>query len=496
MTSKSPYPDIIVPDIDLWSFLFQRQNRPFPDSHVILTDAQTGRRYTFDDLRKLSLNFGSRLQERLDWRKGDVLTIFSMNAIDIPPIVWGTVAIGGVVSPLNPNFSSTELVHYLKTSQAKAIVTQKSQYAKVAQAAEGAGLPKDRIIVIDDDDNASGDKIWQPDPYLIPDYKFDSLHKSPITRPKEELAFLVFSSGITCLINYGLFLGMSTYVMPRFDLEACCKVVQNQKITYVYIVPPAVLQMVQNPIVEKYDLSSIRLFNSAAAPLPMELIKALRTKLGLSIRQQYGMSECSPCTHSQTKQEGDEYPGAVGRLVSNMVAKYVPIAGEEVKPGRMEGELWVKGPNVFLGYLNNPTATNESFSEDGYYKTGDVGYEDAYGNFVITDRIKELIKYNGFQVPPAELEALILGHPAVADVAVVGIPSGKAGSELPRAYIKVKEDSRANHKTADDIVEFVRSKVAPYKQLRGGVHFIDAIPRNPSGKILRRELKKLYANKL
>ncbi|KAI7969693.1 hypothetical protein EIK77_005813 [Talaromyces pinophilus] len=429
-----------------------------------------------------------------------------MNAIDIPPIVWGTVAIGGVVSPLNPNFSSTELVHYLETSQAKAIVTQKSQYAKVAQAAEGAGLPKDRIIVIDDDDNASGDNIWQPDPHLTPDYKFDSLHKSPITRPKEELAFLVFSSGttglpkgvmlshvnivanllqmevvdagfldskdralaflpffhiygkcITCLINYGLFLGMSTYVMPRFDLEACCKVVQNQKITYVYIVPPAVLQMVQNPIVEKYDLSSIRLFNSAAAPLPMELIKALRTKFGFSIRQQYG---------------------------------------EEVKHGRMEGELWVKGPNVFLGYLNNPTATNESFSEDGYYKTGDVGYEDAYGNFVITDRIKELIKYNGFQVPPAELEALILGHPTVADVAVVGIPSGKAGSELPRAYIKVKEDNRANHKTADDIVEFVRSKVAPYKQLRGGVHFIDAIPRNPSGKILRRELKKLYANKL
>lgn len=179
-----------------------------------------------------------------------------------------------------------------------------------------------------------------------------------------------------------------------------------------------------------------------------------------------------------------------------MVAKYVPIAGEEVKHGRMEGELWVKGPNVFLGYLNNPSATNESFSEDGYYKTGDVGYKDACGNFVITDRIKELIKYNGFQVPPAELEALILGHPAVADVAVVGIPSGKAGSELPRAYIKVKEDNRANHKTADDIVEFVRSKVAPYKQLRGGVHFIDAIPRNPSGKILRRELKKLYANKL
>ena len=179
-----------------------------------------------------------------------------------------------------------------------------------------------------------------------------------------------------------------------------------------------------------------------------------------------------------------------------MVAKYVPIAGEEVKPGRIEGELWVKGPNVFLGYLNNPTATNESFSEDGYYKTGDVGYEDAYGNFVITDRLQELIKYNGFQVPPAELEARLLGHSAVADVAVVGIPSGKAGSELPRAYIKVNEGSQTNQETADDIVEYVRGKVAPYKQLRGGVQFIDAIPRNPSGKILRRELKKLYGTKL
>jgi long-subunit acyl-CoA synthetase (AMP-forming) len=185
---------------------------------VILTDVPTGRRYTFDDLRKLSLNFGQRLQERLQWRTGDVLAIFSMNAIDIPPIVWGTVAIGGVVSPLNPNFSATELVHYLKTSQAKAIVTQKSQYAKVAQAAEGAGLAKDRIIVIDDND-ASGDNIWQSDPYLIPDYRFDSLYKSPITRPKEELAFLVFSSGTTGLPK-GVMLSHTNIVANLLQMEA------------------------------------------------------------------------------------------------------------------------------------------------------------------------------------------------------------------------------------------------------------------------------------
>lgn len=164
----------------------------------------------------------------------------------------------------------------------------------------------------------------------------------------------------------------------------------------------------------------------------------------------------------------------------NVTAKYVPIAGEEVRPGRAEGELWVKGPNVFLGYLNNPAATKESFSRDGFYKTGDIGYEDAYGNFVLTDRIKELIKYNGFQVPPAELESLLLGHPAVADVAVVGIPSGQAGSELPRAYIKAKENSQGDRKTADDIVEYVRVRVVAYKQLRG-----ECILSTPSLGILR-----------
>lgn len=185
---------------------------------MIFTDVQTGRRYTFDDLRKLSLNFAKSLQERLQWRTGDVLTIFSMNAIDIPPIVWGTVAIGGVVSPLNPTFSATELVHYLKTSQAKAIVTQKSQYATVAEAAEGAGLAKSRIVVIDGSDDSS-DNIWQPDPYLIPDNKFDSLHKSPITRPKEELAFLVFSSGTTGLPK-GVMLSHANIVANLLQMEA------------------------------------------------------------------------------------------------------------------------------------------------------------------------------------------------------------------------------------------------------------------------------------
>lgn len=171
-----------------------------------------------------------------------------------------------------------------------------------------------------------------------------------------------------------------------------------------------------------------------------------------------------------------------------MTAKYVAVEGE---PGSKSKELWVKGPNVFPGYLNNPKANEKVFSDDGYYKTGDVGYEDENGHFFITDRVKELIKYNGFQVAPVELEAIALGHPAVGDVAVVGISGGQDGSELPRAYVVPRAGYSHDQATAESIIEFVKDQVISYKRLRGGIRFVDAIPRNPTGKILRREIKRM-----
>lgn len=195
MVSVSPYPDITIPNTDLWSFLFQRENRPFDDSKTVLTESTTGRSYSFGDAKKLGLAFGQNLQKKWNWQKGDVLTIISPNSVDLPPIIWGTIAIGGIVSPLNPAFLANELVHYLKDSGAKAVVTQKAQYPVVSEAAQKAGLSTDRIIVTD---GQVGD-IWQPNASVISDEFLSRPHTPPITNPAKEVAFLVYSSGTTGL---------------------------------------------------------------------------------------------------------------------------------------------------------------------------------------------------------------------------------------------------------------------------------------------------------
>ena len=172
----------------------------------------------------------------------------------------------------------------------------------------------------------------------------------------------------------------------------------------------------------------------------------------------------------------------------NMTAKYMSPEEEELPAGEV-GELWVKGPNVFRGYHNNPEGTRNALTDDGYFKTGDVGYQDKDGNFFITDRVKELIKYKGFQVPPAELEGLLISHPMINDVAVVGVYDKEQATEIPRAYIVPKPGVEGSNKTSSDIIEWLHAKVASHKRLRGGVRFVDEIPKSASGKILRRLLK-------
>lgn len=282
--------------------------------------------------------------------------------------------------------------------------------------------------------------------------------------------------------------GYLVAVMPKFDIEDFCKIVQDQKITFSYVAPPVVLLLSKHPIVDKYDLSSIRMLNSGAAPLTKELVDAVWQRKKLKVKQGYGLSETSPTTHTQPWDRWYTTIGSVGTLLPNQTAKYMSAEEKEVPVGEA-GELWIKGPNIFMGYLNNAEGTKNALTDDGYFKTGDVGYQDKDGNFYITDRVKELIKYKGFQVPPAELEGLLAGHDKVDDAAVLGIFREDLATEVPRAYIVPRKGLEASKELADEIINWIGSKVANHKKLRGGVKFVDEIPKSASGKILRRVLK-------
>ena len=274
--------------------------------------------------------------------------------------------------------------------------------------------------------------------------------------------------------------------MPRFNLERFCSHVEEYHATFANVVPPVVLLLAKHPVVDKYDLSSLKMMNCGAAPLTRDLAVAVYERIKVPIKQGYGLTETSPTTHLQPWDRWNLW-GSIGFLLPNQSAKYVDVDGNEVPAGQ-SGELWIQGPNVFKGYFHNQQATDDAFSQDGFFKTGDLGHEDGEGNFYITDRIKELIKYKGFQVPPAELEGLLLGHPKINDVAVLGIYDPELASEIPRAYILPIESVKRDETTAKEICDWLMVRVSNHKRLRGGVRWVNGIPKSSSGKILRRVL--------
>ncbi len=274
------------------------------------------------------------------------------------------------------------------------------------------------------------------------------------------------------MIHQSIYSGFTLIVMPKFDLEKFCSHIQKFHITFAYVVPPIVLLLGKSPVVSKYDLSSIRMMNSGAAPLTRDLVEAVYERLKIPIKQGYGLSETSPTTHTQPWDTWRTHIGSVGRLLPNQSAKYMSPEEKEVPAGET-GELWLKGPNVFLGYLNNEEGTKNALTEDGYFKTGDVGHQDKDGNFFITDRVKELIKYKGFQVPPAELEGILIAHPDIDDVAVIGIQDHEQATEVPRAYVVPKKGVEGGKATEKRIMDWLAKKVAKHKKLGVGVRCVD-----------------------
>jgi 4-coumarate--CoA ligase len=406
-------------------------------SEVIYYDPYSSRSYTYAQVKQVASDFGKGLRGLWDWEKGDVLGLYSPNCVDTPALTWGVHFAGGVISPANPGYTAEELAFQLKDSGAKALVTQVPQLKIALQAAKMVGLPQDRILLI-------GDQRDPDDKFKhftsIRNISGTQRYRRAKVDPDKDLAFLVYSSGttgkpkgvmlshrnivanvlqgyscepnlskedrilaflpffhiygLTCIMHFSFYRGNKCVIMPKFDIEDWCRIVQEQKITFAFVVPPVVLLLSKHPCVDKYDLSSLRMMNSGAAPLTREIVDAVYKRKKLKVKQGYGLSETSPTTHTQAWEDWHTHIGSVGKMVPNQTAKFMSPEETELPVGET-GELWIKGPNIFKGYLNNAEGTKNALTDDGYFKTGDVGYLDKEGNFYITDRVKELIKYKG-----------------------------------------------------------------------------------------------------
>jgi 4-coumarate--CoA ligase len=505
---RSPFPDVVIPDEALTPYVLRHGLRT-PDRPA-LVDGPTGRTLTFGELAQAVASFAGGLRAR-GFGHGDVLGIMAPNVPEYAVVFHGVATAGGTVTTINPLYTAEEVHHQLVDSGATVLVAvgpcvETARVAAKDTAVEdiavigegdatpvtdwfGAALeqqavdPADDVVVLPYSSGTTGlpkgvmlthrnlvANIAQCEPML------------GVGDDESALAFLPFFHiyGMQVLMNMMLFSGATVVTMPRFDLEQALTLVQDRRITRLFAVPPVVLALAKHPLVEQFDLSSLRQVLSGAAPLGGELAVQAAARIGCDVVQGYGMTELSPVSHAT--RAGDFKPGTIGTLVPNTEARIVDPIGDDVADG--EGELLIRGPLVMKGYLGNEQATAETIDADGWLHTGDVATLDADGHYSIVDRVKELIKYKGFQVPPAELEALIVTHPSVADVAVIGVADEEAG-EIPKAFVVRRPDASV---TAADIQEFVASHVASYKQVRL-VEFVDEIPKSASGKILRRMLR-------
>lgn len=507
---RSPLPDVAVPSVLLPEFVL-RQASSLPEK-AALVDGPTGRVVTYGELDDGIRSLAGGL---VAWglAGGDVVAILAPNQPEYAIVFHGVAYAGGVVTTINPSYTEREVRHQLEDARPRLLVTV-GALIDVARAA-AAGTSVDQIVVFDEADGVDSISSLRGAPLdapvrIPPDSPVALPYSSGTTglskgvvlthrnlvaniaqvmapfgvRPDETVmcALPMFHIyGMQVIMNASLAAGATVVTMPRFDLVEFLDLHARHRITRSYIAPPIAVALAKHPVVDEYDLSALEFINSGAAPLSAELQVEVARRLDCQVVQGYGLTECSPTTHLTPF--GNARSGSVGVTAPNTESRIVdPVSGRDLGTGE-EGELWVRGPQVMTGYLNNPTATAETIDGDGWLHTGDIARIDADGHLWIVDRLKELIKYKGFQVPPAELEALLLTHPTVADAAVVGRPDDEAG-EIPVGFVVLKPGCEA---TEQELCEFVASQTASYKQLRH-LSFIDSVPKSPSGKILRRML--------
>ena len=512
MIFRSPFPDVEIPHAPVHRFVLERA-RQLGDTPALI-DGGSKRILTYRQLEELVRRTATGLRTR-GFANGDVFAVCLPNLPEYAVAFHAVVSLGGVVAPISPLSTPREMAAQLAAVHARYLLTLPERLDTAAETAGRSGVeevfvlgeaalatpfvallahdhpasevdidPREDVAVLPSSSGTSG----LPKPVMLTHYNLvaNLCQMTAAHCPTERdtvigLAPFAHILGMQVVMNLALRAGATIVTMVRPDFREFLRLIQEHRVTRADVVPPVVLGLARHPIVDQFDLSSLEVVMSAAAPLAGDVQEACGKRLGCLVKQAFGTTETSPATHGTPDDRARNKPGSIGVLVPQTEARLVDAGTRtDVGPGQ-EGELWIRGPQVMKGYLENDLATAACIDGEGWLRTGDLCRADEDGYFWVVDRLKELIKYKGANVVPAELEALLMTHPAVADVAVVRSPDEEAG-EVPKAFVVLREPV-----SAEDLMDFVARRVAPHKRIRR-LEVIEQIPRAPTGKILRRVL--------
>ncbi len=514
-----------------YSEMLARTAERFPEHEALISKDEN---LTYRELDAL-VNMCANALLDLGVCKGQRVCLLMTNRAEYLLSWFAVTRIGGVVSPMNPSYKEREVAYQLSNCEAAAVIVQ-YELLPLVHAAQASGETPNlqHIIVV-----GSGGRERLAKTNSFNDLLLDAPSMPPqsIAIAQDDLVALPYSSGTTGLPKgvmlshknlvynacqsiataritsldrmlvfvplyhiYGIMLmglaamtGATIVLMERFEPEACLRNIQEQRITLLYSVPQVLSALLDWPTLDDYDLHTVRFTQCGAAPVPPVLARRFTERNGIPVMTSYGLTEASPGTHSNPVYDPRLMKvETIGLPIHDTKQKIVDIETGMIELGAgEEGELIVQGPQVMLGYWKAPEATAEAL-RDGWLHTGDIGYRDEQGYVTITDRKKEMIKFKGFSIAPAQIEALLLEHPAVADVAVVAKPNEEAG-EIPKAFVVLRAGYELQ--SGEELMAWVNGKLATYKHVRE-LEYIDVIPRNPSGKILRRVLKEQERQKM
>ncbi|OAG34203.1 hypothetical protein AYO21_11648 [Fonsecaea monophora] len=543
MTYKSELPAVTCPeDVTVWSWLFdspsfkQARNRS-------VTNAVSGDRITFAELKTYAEQLSMALVRDHGLRPAETVLLMSGNNIWYPVAMFAALRAGARVAGVSPASTVEELSHVLRLSHARYFVTVPTSAAVVMTAARDAGIPLSRVFLLEGQHGAlvnihrliqTGSEVAMTpfnEPFKIPSgssnrdlcgyLSFTSgtsgrpkacmishhnviaqcIQMAQVTSPDSDKALAILPlyhsksffwhslifTGLVNLLHLPIYRNAEILMLPKFTMESMLDAIVKYRLTEVLMVPPIIVRLLQEePVVSRYDLSSIRRFTSGSAPLPEDVLGMLQDKFpNTGFKQGWGMTETCCCITATDPAHYDfKYARTAGVILANTEIKILDGNGAEAD----EGEILVRGPQCTMGYLDNPEETRGTFLADGWLRTGDMGRMDADGCLTITGRIKDLIKVKGVGVAPAELEDVLMSHPHVQDVGVLGVPHSYKG-EVPYAFVVLHKDVQPSRGLAEELIQHVRARKSRPKWVVG-VSFVQAIPRGPNGKILRRQMQK------